>query len=182
MSNKLHVGGLVSGTTYCFTLTNSAGNYYNTVTPAFEAYNASNIAHYANSAGTANSNGDWFGAIPAVAADDYDIVVRSRAGGSLALSDAFIAGGTVPFDGTNIVNSRAAILAPAGLDGIPMTAPAGRPTTFTQSMVMLFRRFYNKVVYDSVGNTIKTYANDDATVVTSQATSNVSGVETVGDA
>jgi hypothetical protein len=59
-------------------------------------------------------------------------------------------------------------LAATGLDAIAVTAPTGVATTFPTMVVQLWRRFFRKVVKDAGTATIKTYADDGTTVVTTQ--------------
>ncbi len=72
------------------------------------------------------------------------------------------------------------VLAPTGLDGITVTAPATVPTTFTQMMVMLYRRFFSKSTLTSTQ--LKTLANDGTTVITTQAVSDDSTTQIQGAA
>ena len=183
-SNLVTLGGLTVATTYAFKVIDYRGYYWNTSgTPAFEAYNAAHIANYANGAATPNANGRYAQAFPsAIVAGDYIVELCSRAGGSLATTDPAVAESDVHWDGATFQGPGNVYVAPAGLNNIPLSYPSGRAANFTQMLVQLYRRFFNKTVYDSVGNTIKTYANDDTTVVTTQTTSDASGVQTVGDA
>lgn len=74
-------------------------------------------------------------------------------------------------------------LAANGLDSISVAAPpAGATVTFPQAVVRLYRRFFKKTVLDTTANTLKTYADDDTTVLTTQSATNTGGVQTTGDA
>lgn len=70
------------------------------------------------------------------------------------------------------------ILDPTGLDSISTTAPSGVASNFRQMMVQVWRRFFKRVYKDASNNTIKTYADDGTTVVTSQAYSTSSTFDT----
>jgi hypothetical protein len=101
MANEIKTSLLVGGVTYYAVIRNAAGQYYNTVTPGFENYNASNFANYAVSAGTANSAGDWAGTFPVIAAGSYGVTIRQRAGASASFNDTAVAGpNTMAWDGT----------------------------------------------------------------------------------
>lgn len=106
-NNGINNGGLVSGSTYYLRIKNQQGQYLNTGGPAFENYNASNIANYAVAAATANSAGGWFGVFPANAATVagiYDTEFVQRVGGSGATGDPVLGNQTLYWDGTNLWN------------------------------------------------------------------------------
>lgn len=69
-----------------------------------------------------------------------------------------------------------------GLDSIATTAPTGVASNFREMLVQVWRRFFKKVEYSDSGNTIKTYADDGATVVTTQTATSTGGTETQGAA
>lgn len=69
-------------------------------------------------------------------------------------------------------------LSAGGLDGITVTEPTGVATNFAGMMVQLWRRFFKKSVLDHTGLTLKTYKDDNSTVVTTQTVSESSTVET----
>ncbi len=58
-------------------------------------------------------------------------------------------------------------LAATGLDAIPLTPPTGSPVLFREALVMLYRRFFKKVVTTRAA--ITTYADDGTTIITTQA-------------
>lgn len=97
-------------------------------------------------------------------------------------------GGGSSFSGTTIragagINLKTGYkLASDGLDSIPITAPSGVATTFRGLLVQLHRRFFGKAVNDQNNGTLKTYAADGTTVVTTQALSTSGGVQTQGEA
>lgn len=73
-------------------------------------------------------------------------------------------------------------LASDGLDLIAVPTITGPASTFPGYVYQLWRRFFKKAVNDRTGNTLKTYADDGTTVVTTQTTSTIANVETVGPA
>jgi hypothetical protein len=73
-------------------------------------------------------------------------------------------------------------LAATGLDSITATRPTGKATTFPAMLVQLFYRFFGKADKDTSTNTIKTYAANGTTVVTTQTISETATKETQGEA
>lgn len=74
-------------------------------------------------------------------------------------------------------------LASTGLDAIPITAPTNGQLgslTFRQLAVMLYRRFFHKASMTS--SQLQTFADDDATVITTQALSDNGTTQVQGDA
>lgn len=109
-NNGINNGGLTGGSTYYLRIKNQQGQYLNTTGPAFENYNASNIANYVVAAATANSAGGWFGVFPsnaATVAGVYDIEFVQQAGGSGATSDPVLGNQTQYWDGANLYNVTA---------------------------------------------------------------------------
>jgi hypothetical protein len=84
------------------------------------------------------------------------------------------------------VNAVPAYMIPTGLDAVSVTAPTGVATTFPQMVVQVWRRFFaktEKVADTSTTGTIKTYAANGTTVVTTQAyTDDGNGNQTQGAA
>jgi len=72
------------------------------------------------------------------------------------------------------------ILAAAGLDKISISAPTGAATTFGEMVVQLWRRFFKKTTMDTTS--LKTYADDGSTVLTSQLVSETNSIQTQGPA
>ncbi len=83
---------------------------------------------------------------------------------------------------TTLTNKTGFVLASNGLDAIATTAPSSVATTFPDMMVQLWRRFFKKAVKDTSANTIKTYADNGTTVVTTQTIAETSTAETQGEA
>lgn len=73
-------------------------------------------------------------------------------------------------------------LASDGLDAISTTAPTGVAANFREMIVQTWRRFFKKSVYDKNTETLKTYANDGTTVLTTQSLATEDDVETQGNA
>ena len=67
-----------------------------------------------------------------------------------------------------------------GLDNISITPTSGVPSTFPGMLVQLWRRFFAKAVRDDNAKTIKTYADDGTTVLTTQNYTDDGTVESVG--
>lgn len=92
MSNEIKLSFTPAKTVYVFII-NSTGQFWNTVTAAFEAYATANIGNYAvslSALGTASSF--YEGNFPtAITTGTYDIVAKQQLGGSVAESDPTIA-------------------------------------------------------------------------------------------
>jgi hypothetical protein len=73
-------------------------------------------------------------------------------------------------------------LAPDGLDAVDTTAPTGPAANFRQMLVQLWRRFFKKAILDHEAGTLVTYADDSASVLTTQVASETDQVETQGPA
>jgi len=76
-------------------------------------------------------------------------------------------------------------LASDGLDGVSTAEPSGVASNFREIIVQLWRRFFGKAVLTQSGDgsgTLKTYAEDGTTEVTSQALSDNGTTQTQGEA
>jgi len=72
-------------------------------------------------------------------------------------------------------------LSSAGLDSVSTAAPAGSAGNFREMVVQTWRRFFKKSTKVVSGLAIKTYADDGATVITTQSyTDDGAGNETLG--
>lgn len=69
----------------------------------------------------------------------------------------------------DLVDVKTVVLAATGLDNIAITAPSGVASTFREMIVQLWRRFFKKATRDET--TIKTYADNGVTVLTTQTIS-----------
>jgi hypothetical protein len=76
-------------------------------------------------------------------------------------------------------------LSATGLDAISTTAPTGAASNFREMLVQLWRRWFKKAVEHSTGvgaATIKTYADNDTSVITTQVVSDDGTDQTQGKA
>ncbi len=74
-------------------------------------------------------------------------------------------------------------LSPSSLDQIAITAPTGPASNFREMMVQTWRRLFKKSVKDKDALTIKTYADNGTTIITTQDyTDDGVGNETLGSA
>lgn len=73
-------------------------------------------------------------------------------------------------------------LSSTGLDSIATTAPSGVASNFREMVVQTWRRFFKKAVHDTAAETLKTYADDGTTLVTTQTLSESGDTETQGAA
>lgn len=89
-----------TGFTDYVNLTNTVGQWYNTVGAAFEAFNAANFADYDIAAAEYGTSGVYRADMPALAAGAYNVTARRRAGGAPAQSDRVVGTGTLGWDGT----------------------------------------------------------------------------------
>lgn len=71
-------------------------------------------------------------------------------------------------------------LASDGLDSISTAAPTGVASNFREMFVQTWRRLFKKTTLTSTE--LKTFADDDSTVITTQSVSNNSGTQTVSKA
>lgn len=83
-----------------------------------------------------------------------------------------------PASTTNITAATGCVLSSVGLDQIPTTAPSGVASTFREMLVQTWRRFFKKAIKTSAD--IKTYADNETTVITTQAISESASTETQG--
>ena len=106
-----------TGTVYA-RLWNATGQYWYTVTPAFETFNAAHITSYALTGTQDGTTGKWTANMPAAAAGVYSYAFFLQSGGSPAQSDQAIStAGTIDWDGSAAI-----------------TAPALRPTTAARTL------------------------------------------------
>jgi len=73
-------------------------------------------------------------------------------------------------------------LASDGLDSISTTAPTGVASNFREMLVQTWRRWFGKSILDADAGTLKTYAADGTTVVTTQTVAEDSTTQTIGNA
>jgi hypothetical protein len=75
-------------------------------------------------------------------------------------------------------DTQTAKLAADGLDAVPTTAPAGVAATFREMVVAVWRRFFARTTLTQTQ--LKTYADDEAAVITTQAVSDNGRTQTIG--
>lgn len=74
------------------------------------------------------------------------------------------------------VRQTGKVLAATGLDGVTCTDPAGVASTFPEMLVQIWRRFFRKTTMTATQ--LKTYADNDSDVNTTQAVSDDDTTET----
>ena len=114
------------------------------------------IYDYVAATDTAYVSPDWN---TAVASDStYEVVPGA--------SNVTLVGGSIPVESDSVP----AKLTADGLDNIPITAPSGAATDFREMLVQVWRRFFKRAnrTYSGGTKTIKTYADDGTTVLTTQ--------------
>jgi hypothetical protein len=111
--------------------------------------------------------------------DNLDAAVSTRstyAGGPVASV-------TAPVAVASNQDKSGYALAPTGLDAIPTTAPAGVAGTFREMIVAVWRKYYRRAVKDMTTATIRTFADDGTTILTTQPfADDGAGNETLGSA
>jgi len=86
-------------------------------------------------------------------------------------------------DGSGLpIGKTAYKLASDGLDSISTTAPTGVASNFREMLVQTWRRWFGKSILDADAGTLKTYAADGTTVVTTQTIAEDSTTQTIGNA
>jgi hypothetical protein len=95
MANEFQLLGAESAVTIYAVLRNASGQPYNTATPGFETYNASNYTSYDIAMTEQGATGDYFGNAPTgLSSAQYSIDYRKQAGASPAVSDLPVGGET----------------------------------------------------------------------------------------
>lgn len=90
---------------------------------------------------------------------------------------------TTVTNGVTVSDKTGFKLASDGLDLISTTAPVGVATNFREMVVQTWRRWFKKAVHDQTAETLKTYGDNETTVITTQELSeDDAGVETQGAA
>lgn len=127
MANEVEAS-LSPGLALAYVLKSQTGLWYNTGTPAFEAYNSANVGNYGIAFVTSGPSTTYLGTIPnGIPAQLLTVEVYARAGSTLASSDLVnpsVANGTIPWTGTAVAPpvvpsaSGQVTLSPAGLDSI----------------------------------------------------------------
>jgi len=130
----------------------------------------------------------YYGALkPTIAGRTLDVDSTGEAGLdfkniSQATSPTTLSNITIPTV-TNLTtnNDKTAYkLSSDGLDSISIIGPSGPAADFREMLIQVWRRFYKKVTMTSTQ--MKTYADDNSTIITTQTLSNDGTTQTQGDA
>ncbi len=89
---------------------------------------------------------------------------------------------TVGTTGVAVADKTGYALAADGLDTVATTAPSGVASNFREMIVQTWRWFYKRSAKDSTAKTLKTYADDGTTVVTTATIEETPTTETKGAA
>lgn len=177
----------------------SDGFWWSTSTPGFETYNSASITNYGLPGVETGATGVYTTTDPG-ATTDGDFLLIDAAGANLTVSD--VANNAVWQDRVHVSvmeNDYAedgfakadlqAIGGFDGLDGLPNLVQAfaaffnvATPVATTGMLNQLWRRFFKKIDHDEGAGTIKTYADDGVTVLTTQAVTTTGDTTTVGAA
>ncbi len=127
---------------------------------------------------------DVTGAVPIVAAGASGGLPTVDGSNRVAGVSGNVAGsvGSVTAEVTVATNNDKAgyALSAAGLDSISTTAPVGVASTFREMLVQVWRRFFTKSTLTATQ--LSTYADDGATVTTTQALSDDGTTQSIGSA
>ncbi len=175
MAGEVQVSGRKGQGTGWFLLWNKSGQVYNGTT--FVTYATGDLATYDIALTEKGSLGEYQGDFPAVAAGIYRIVAYY---GSVAESANRLGDGVVHWDGTNLISLYNVTLADTGLDNLPITAPTGPATNIREMIVQKWRRWFKKT--DLASGSLKTYADNGSTVITTQTITDSGGTQTQGAA
>jgi hypothetical protein len=144
-----------------------------------------NVATPVFTVASVNQTGDSYSRIGAAGAGLTNIVLPS---GGLANVSAWTVAITGDITG-NLSGSVSSVttvtgykLASDGLDAIATTAPTGVASNFREMLVQVWRRLMKKAVLDTGANTLKTYADNNSTVLTTQTVTTSGDVQTQGPA
>lgn len=102
MANEIIFGG-GSGQTLYLVLLNGTSQFFNTVTPGFEAFNGANYANYDTVLTEQGTTGIYLASAPALAVGTYRFLVKQQVGAAVAQSDPVIGGGGFDWTGTALV-------------------------------------------------------------------------------
>ena len=147
MALEFDIPGLTSGSTYYAVLIQrpSDGNIWYTVTPAFEAYNASHYGSYVVALTELGATGRFTGNFPTgigSANVPYVWEIRLQAGGSPAISDVPVASGSTLWNGTKEVSQ---------LDGVDLQTIKGTAQTGGDIYGTLNTRVPQNLLFDAGG-------------------------------
>lgn len=103
MANELIFGG-PSGQNLYLVLLNGTGQFHNSVTPGFEAFNGSNYANYDYALTEQGTTGIYLATPPTLALGTYRFIVKQYiTPGSPSQADAVVGGGGFDWTGTALV-------------------------------------------------------------------------------
>lgn len=162
---------------------------------AFETYATAHLSTYVIALSQVGSSGIYTANFPAgVAAGEYTVSFRIQAAGAAAESDAKGMPQTLSWNGAAIAQSvydasgnlaaTVAAVTPGAITSASFTvAPvAGVATGILEMIAQLWRRFFRKAILDNSATTLKTYADDGTTVLTTQSVVVSGNTETQGPA
>lgn len=179
MAGEIQISYGVTGKTLYFIVRNSLSLVWNTAgTPAFEAFNASNITDYDTALVEDSTSMTYIGTFPTGinTAGVYRIEVRERAGGSPALTDSIVGAAEIEWSGT--AQTTLASRAVAG-DAMTLTTTergntadkilnrniGGGSDGGERTVKNALRPSINRVEFDvPVSGKFSVYAEDDTTV------------------
>jgi len=101
MAGEIQLPYGTSGATLYAVVRNSAGQLWNG--SAFEAYTAANWTTYAVTMTEQGASGFYVGNFPVTVKGVYNVEARQRAGGSPAVTDPPVGGGSVQWNGSALV-------------------------------------------------------------------------------
>lgn len=103
MANELIFGG-ASGQSLYLVLLNATGQFFNSVTPGFEAFNGANYANYDTALTEQGTTGIYLATPPTLAVGTYRFIVKQYiSAGSPAQADAVVGGGGFDWTGSALV-------------------------------------------------------------------------------
>lgn len=102
MANEIIFGG-GSGQALYLIILNGTSQFFNTVTPGFEAFNGSNYANYDHALTEQGTTGIYLATPPTLAVGAYRFIVKQQVGGAVAQSDPVVGGGAFDWTGTALV-------------------------------------------------------------------------------
>lgn len=138
MAKEIQFTVPATGTHYVV-VRNAAGQWYNTATPGFEAFNGANWTSYDIAAAQVGTSKVYDADMPAVAAGLYEVFAFLQAGGSPAATDEPVSAGEVEWTGSAVASvGRSLPAAAAGeVAGLPVVSgvpDAGGNWTFNSTL------------------------------------------------
>jgi hypothetical protein len=188
---KITALATAGSTVYAQVFRDTDGYVWSVSGSAFEAYVTANIANYAilmTQLGSAS--GVYSATFPAgitLSDSSYSMVARIKAGGSYAESDAVCGVGNTTLLTSDSLATGAitdAKIADGAITSAKFTVAAitGVASGILEKQEQLWRRFFKSAYLDLTGNTLKTYADDGTTVLTTQVAVSTLTTQTQGPA